>query len=120
MQTSMNIDSVRQQIMKKNNTVPYISNGTNVLSVITDQDHHPYSRYFRGVYYFPEPIVFEREAGWRPQQQNCYEMIVPYQADIQPTNCFEAACSTIYPCYSENSDTGLNKKTNHSCIVKYR
>jgi hypothetical protein len=40
--------------------------------VVNDMDHHPYTRCFRGVYYSSEPIVMEREAGWRPLHNKCY------------------------------------------------
>lgn len=125
MQTEKNINTIRNEIRLKNLDSPFLANGSLVKKVITDQDHHPYSRYFRGVYYFPEPIVMEREAGWRPLQDNCYDMVVPYELEIQPVNCYESACSTIFPCYpkhetSYENNFSLNKTINQDCIVQYR
>jgi hypothetical protein len=70
------IEFIRSQIQKKLNG-PYFSTNSATTNVVTDMDHHPYSRWFRGVYYFPNPIIMEREAGWRPRRDSCYEIVEP-------------------------------------------
>src|SRR3989344_8075424 len=94
-----NVESVREMISKKQSFSPYYASATTVTDVVTDMDHFPYSRFFRGVYYFPEPIVSEREAGWRPIQNACYQLHQPGQLLPYPNHCYESACSTVYPCY---------------------
>ncbi len=120
-----NIETVRKGIARKNGTQPYLANNKMVTNVVTDQDHFPYSRWFRGVYYFPEPVIAEREAGWRPRHNSCYDLVVPPMEEKVPNHCFQAACSTIYPCYPEyltkyaDNDT-LDGLLNNSCIIQYR
>lgn len=124
METDKSIDYIRNIINKKING-PYLANNKSVLKSVTDQDHHPYSRYFRGVYYFPDPIVFEREAGWRPIHNNCYEMVIPREPDPEPNHCFEAPCTTTFPCYPQylakySDKNALDVMINNACIVQYR
>ena len=88
-------------------------------------DNFPYSRFFRGEFESTRPVVFEREAGWRKKENNCYKV----QDPIKPVNhnklCFEAACSTVYPCYlnyaSKYSDReAFLVQLNNACITQYR
>ncbi len=95
------------------------------MPIINDMDHHPYSRFYRGVYYFPEPIVFDREVGWRPSQDTCYDVNLPYIQEQQQNHCYQNACSTTLPCYPEylkkNSDKlMLDTMLNNACIIQYR
>jgi hypothetical protein len=119
------INQVGKMVVHKRDTRPYLATAQTVLPILTDQDHHPYTRWFRGVYYFPEPVIMEREAGWRPVQNECYRVIRP-PADVStPPFCYEAACSTIYPCYPElasrfGEQYKLDKFTNQRCIVADR
>jgi hypothetical protein len=119
------IESVREQIRRKTSSNPYLSNGVVVSKSVTDMDHQPYTRWFRGVYYYPDPIVMEREAGWRPINNACYRLVTPNIPDPEPHHCFEAACSTIFPCYPEalnrfTDGEKLDLMVNKACIVKYR
>lgn len=115
------IEYIRSQIAKRN-SVPYFASNKAVTNVVTDMDHHPYTRWFRGVYYYPDPIIMEREAGWRPRKDSCYSVNSPPVIEENPSHCFESACSTIFPCIPSQSryadrivaDTVINK----SCIVK--
>jgi len=117
---SDSIDGVREQIFQKNNTRPYFANSRTVMSSITDMDHHPYTRWFRGVYYFPEPIIMEREAGWRPDRSYCYDLTMPPPSDRQPHICFEPACSTQLPCFPGKTNEQLDSAINDNCLVQYR
>lgn len=123
--TSNNIELLRTQISKKISSVPYFATNNLARGVITDMDHHPYSRWFRGVYYNPEPIVMEREAGWRPLENNCYNLIIPPQKEIAPEHCFEVPCTTTLPCYPKYLTKYADKEAldimiNNTCIPQYR
>lgn len=115
------IETIRNQIMKKTSDRPYFSNGKIVTNVVTDMDHQPYSRWFRGVYYYPDPVIMEREAGFRQIEDQCYSVMVPPHAPDEDRLCFEPACSTVFPCnpkkYSKNDE---NERFSKLCIVQYR
>jgi hypothetical protein len=123
--TKKSIEAVRAQIAVKNSSLPYLANNKAITQSVTDMDHFPYNRYFRGVYYYPDPVIFEREAGWRKRHDNCYDLIIPPSSPLMPNNCFEAACSTVYPCYPQYLQKfadreALNVMLNRACIVQYR
>ena len=114
------IESVRRAIGRKVSGMPYLANNNTVKSSITDMDHQPYERFFRGVYYYPDPIIFEREAGYRPVINGCYNSVAAVQSDEDPKHCFESACSTIFPC-RPSADAEKNELAiNNECIVQYR
>ena len=100
-------DHVKSLIDKKCSSQPFIANNNSILNVTTDMDHHPYNRWFRGVYYYPNPIVMEREAGFRPRQDDCYKIIYPSEKVQNPEHDFHIPCNTIIP-------------KNGSCVVQYR
>lgn len=119
------IENVRLQIARKNSDQPYFATNTTVLSNLTDMDHHPYTRFYRGVYYFPEPVAMEREAGWRPRQDACYKLVLPQQDSPEPQHCFEVPCSTTFPCYPKYltkyaDKDALDVMINNACISQYR
>ena len=123
--TNANIAAVRKQIHLKKGCEPYYGTINQADAVVTDMDHHPYTRFYRGVYDSHQPVVFEREAGWRPQRDSCYSVNKCNQSSPYPNHCFEAACSTVYPCYppylQKFSDRdALNVQLNRACIVQYR
>lgn len=118
------IESVRRQIAQKISR-PYLANNQTVLNSVTDMDHHPYTRWFRGVYYYPDPIVMEREAGWRPIRNYCYDLVMPNFPEEQPHHCFEAPCTTTFPCYPQYltkyaDNDALSIMINNACITQYR
>ena len=116
------IETVRSLINKKNTTRPYMASGNVVSNVITDMDHWPYTRYFRGVYYFPDPIIMEREAGFRPREDNCYNLNIPMTEVPENNLCFQSACSTIFPCnpsrFADKQEH--DDRFSENCIVQYR
>ena len=57
---------LNQMIAQKNSYNPYFVNGKDIKLMITDMDHFPYRRFFRGVYNDPVPIIHSRYAGYRP------------------------------------------------------
>lgn len=120
-----NIESVKKMIEMKKGVRPFYATTENTLSVLTDMDHFPYNRYFRGVAHFPEPVVMEREAGWRPLQPSCYGINKPPETQPYPQHCFQMPCSTVYPCYPQYMQKYSDKEfldltLNKACIVQYR
>jgi hypothetical protein len=114
------IEAIRKGISKKISSSPYLANNNTVRSSITDMDHQPYDRFFRGVYYYPDPIIFEREAGFRPLNNTCYKTAQQLKPDEEPLHCFEAACSTIFPCRPSPEKEKLETSIHNECIVQYR
>jgi len=96
-----NIEYIRQMIAKKNSSNPYTATETSVSHIITDMDNFPYNRYYRGVATASDPIIYDREAGWRIRNDNCYKLILPMQPVNQPQHCFQNACTTIIPCHCD-------------------
>ena len=122
---SSNVNHVREQIAKKSGFLPYLATKKEASNIITDYDVFPYPRYFRGVPTSSVPIVAEREAGWRPRHDDCYKVLQPPSKINYPNHCYQAACSTTYPCYPEYlakyADRELlNTILNKACTVQYR
>ena len=123
-----NVDNVRRQIQLKKGSKPYHATMTQAVQVLTDYDTFPYPRYFRGVPDSNAPIVAEREAGWRQRRDSCYQVKEPIglpQYPPYPNNCFQTACSTVFPCYPEYSSRyadldAMHLVLNNKCIVQYR
>ena len=110
-------------------STPYHATVKQAGSVVTDFDNFPYNRWYRGNPLSDIPIVAEREAGWRPRHSSCYKVsespCKKSNHDTYPNHCFEAACSTVFPCYPEYltkyaDRDALNLILNKSCIVQHR
>lgn len=123
-----NVDNVRTQILKKKGDKPYHATINTASSVLTDYDTVPYPRWFRGVPDSFLPVVAEREAGYRVRYDNCYKLSESphiHEHTPYPNHCFEAACSTVYPCYPDYLQKiadrdALNLVLNKACIVQHR
>lgn len=111
------VEYIRKMIEMKTKA-PYFANGNSVKNIVTDMDHHPYTRWYRGVYYYPEPIVMEREAGWRPLENSCYELTMPPIEPSEERLCFEPPCGTVFPCIAGKGFMDLTNST--KCVVSYR
>lgn len=107
--TNENINNVRNQIkLKLDYNNPYYATRAAAGSVITDMDNFPYKRFFRSVYYESEPTVMEREAGYRPRDDECYRLLsIPMS--IKPNYCWEYPCSTVFPC-TRKPNFGISKQ----------
>lgn len=123
--TDKNIALVRSVILqKKNIDVPFHSTMSDVSQTFTDYDNFPYNRWYRGVPDVDAPIVAEREAGWRPRNDECYTSKLVGE-DNYPTHCYQVPCSTVFPCYpthqTKYSDKlALKVAINKACIPQYR
>jgi hypothetical protein len=121
-----NVTNIRSQIAAKKKSAPYYATANQAKEVITDYDTFPYPRYFRGVAESSMPVVAEREAGWRVRHDSCYQLQEPSNVPCQESNlCFQAPCSTVYPCYPKylnkyNDKEELDLILNKTCIVQYR
>jgi hypothetical protein len=62
-QRNFNIELIKNQIRLKQQDTPHYGTMNINTSVITQIDHHPFTRFYRGVPYSTEPIIFERHAG---------------------------------------------------------
>ncbi len=116
------IDYVREGINQKlNYGVPYYAKSNTVRNMVTDMDNFPYVRFYRGVYNSDKPGIFDREAGWRQHEQQCYTPSLGFKEPPYPNFCFQAPCSTIYPCYF-NYDKArrpfLDVELNRTCVMK--
>ena len=104
MLTSKNINEanhnfVQSLIQNKKNFIPYYSSGP---SVLTDMDVFPYTRFYRNNPASDHISIFEREAGWKPVKNKCYDdPVVKPEKDLYPNHCFQSAPSVTYPCYPE-------------------
>lgn len=88
---------IAKQIYLKNMYAsPYESRASDIQHVVTDIDHFPYTRFYRGIYNDAKPHLWEREAGFHPLQNNLYKdqllyFTSPHQSPTQ------IPCSTILP-----------------------
>ena len=122
-----NIDNVRYQIDIKKGSFPYFSTKKTNKNVLTDYDVFPYNRFFRGEPMSTEPIIAEREAGWRPRNPDCYEpeyfknQKLKHHDIEKPRNYFQPPCSTVYPKYIHDNDISLSDiKLNENCVISFR
>jgi len=122
-----NVQNVRAQIARKKDYNPYLATVDQSSEVLTDYDTFPYPRWYRGVPTSSQPIVAEREAGWRPRHDSCYKVLEPTipGRNPYPNHCFAAACSTVFPCYPEylekQSDReAMNLILNKACVIQHR
>jgi hypothetical protein len=117
----MNRSSVHGNILKKTNyDKSFYANNNTVKNIITDMDDFAYDRFYRGVYQLNKPVIMEREAGYRLVENNCYKILQTYKAEY-PRHCFEAPCSTIYPCFPDYLRRGSDKEKldiflNRNCV----
>jgi hypothetical protein len=90
-------ERIAKEIMKKNQcSIPYYAINTTVQQSVTDFDNFPYNRWYRGRFDYSEPVIIDREAGYRPIEL-CSAKPIDFE-DTTPNHCFEGACSVVYPC----------------------
>ena len=93
-----NYDLIQFQIdQKKQYNVPFYATRQLAQSTITGFDQFPYKYFYRGEYLNPDPVVIEREAGYRPLHDKCYIEIGNPQP-CEHSYCWQYPCSTIHPC----------------------
>lgn len=95
----------------KTSSIPYYPRESTILASMTDMDHFPYNRFYRGVANSEMPVVFEREVGWRPVTKTKREDCC--QTTDYPNTCFQLPCSIVLPCYDTRPDKNI-------CISLFR
>lgn len=60
----------------------------------------PYRKFWRGDYRSSLPIVLDRQAGYRPQDETVVEK-VEEPVCYYPQHCFQTSPATRNPCYPE-------------------
>lgn len=96
--TYSNIKNIRAlQRIKTNYEQPFYMTAEAVKQVVTDMDHYPYTRFFRGVPESSTPVAFAREAGFRLRDDECYRNQTPPLVFEHPM-CWQPPCSTVLPC----------------------
>jgi hypothetical protein len=92
-----NQEWIAKQIYLKNMyAIPFESLGSDIQHVITDVDHFPYTRFYRGVYNDTKPHIWQREAGYHRLENDRYKENLLYitKPHHSPT---QIPCSTILP-----------------------
>lgn len=128
-ETKSNIDEVRYRIaLKMNSNFPYYATKECTKSIITDMDHFPYRRFYRGEYQSTEPIIVEREAGYRNRKDEKYIQLVD-PVIYRPEYCWQYPCTSIKPCKpegeqkkkqkQEQEDDKAVEKREEKCIKNY-
>lgn len=87
----------QQILMKQQQSRPYYATRAMSESILTPYDHFPYKYFYRGDPYAPNPVVMEREAGYRPLNNECYRVQTDPQ-HYQHSSCWATPCSTVFPC----------------------
>jgi|TARA_B100000674_G_C37637860_1_gene821920 hypothetical protein len=110
-----NVNIIRDQIEAKVSYSPFLASQNAVPLTVTDQDTFPYPRHYRGIYQVSEPVVFEREAGWRQRHDSCYIPERVYEPS-NPQYCWQVPCSTVFPCRKTYSPEALAVAQAYSCV----
>jgi hypothetical protein len=92
--------SIQKAKYMKNSNQVYYATQKDIRQVTTDFDHFPYQRFYRGVHTSPYPVIIDREAGYRKQENSCYREQLIVKKDY-PKHCFEGPASVVYPCYPD-------------------
>lgn len=106
---------VQQQIKIKNYCpCPYTPYGSAIKNVVTDVDHFPYTRFYRGQYNDTKPHIWEREAGYHRLQNDMYKKTLTYQVH-QPDVPFQIPCTTILR--HKGSSCKSNLSNTYGCVT---
>ena len=69
----MSNNKLEYLINMKNSYEPFNYIEKDSMAKITDIDHFPYTRFYRGKYLSDKPIIMDREAGYRKRIDNEYK-----------------------------------------------
>lgn len=78
----------------------YLTPASAIFKCRTDVNEFPYPRFYRGQALYPQPIVWDREAGISPILKPSPLVYSSPQQDASSMYCFEAPCNTTFPCTS--------------------
>ena len=94
-----NVKHIREQIAQKKGYKPFLATNKDSVGAVTDFDTFPYPRFYRGKALSYEPIVLEREAGWRIRKDWCYFPMGKKISSVNPIPgiVFQVPNGTIVP-----------------------
>ena len=110
-----NVNIIRDQIEAKVGRQPFFASQNAASLKVTDMDTFPYPRFYRGIYQLEEPVVLEREAGWRPRYDACYTPTRVVKEE-SPIYCWQAPCSTVFPCRAPKGSAAKEVTQQYNCI----
>lgn len=110
---------VQEQIQFKISHEPFFPSPAYINSIITDQDHFPYKRYYRGVHHSDIPHVFDREAGFRPIENDKYKYL-SLEKPCNPRLCFNTSCNIVRPCRCDNQTGAKLPRKNFQSYANQR
>jgi hypothetical protein len=94
----LNILNIKNLIQAKKYSDPIDVTENNGKAVYTPYNVFPYNGWFKGNYLCSEPLVAEREAGYRKiKKYNSTEKL----ENINHNVCFQGPCSLVKPCIPE-------------------
>ena len=64
---------------------------------------------------YTDPVVMEREAGWRQRHDICYEPTRIYKPKI-PKYCWQVPCSTVFPCHRFHDPSAKALGQEYHCV----
>ena len=107
-----------QILLKANPDSKFRASNESILPSKTDHDHFPYTRYYRGEYKNPNPMVTTNKAGWNNLRNDCYKC-TEYMVSKPNDTCFQLSCNTTLPCRDTNGGikkSGCSKSPGKGCI----
>ena len=111
---NQNIENIKRQIFIKNNgSNPYFATTLNNKNVITEYDHFPFTRYWKGKPLADNVYVDGREAGFRIRDDKCYKGCNVSEV-VKPNVCFQFSYNKP-PC-----DPEIQNNLASNCIISYR
>jgi hypothetical protein len=111
-----NVNIIRDQIEAKVGKQPFFASQNAASLTVTDMDTFPYPRFYRGIYQLEEPVVMEREAGWRPRHDACYTPVKAKCTEKGPEYCWQVPCSTVFPCRAPQGNTAKEVAQQYNCV----
>ena len=91
----VNCELVHDMIEEKKRNLPFTVSNNIVSYIQTDMDNYPYNRFYRGVPYFYNPVIFEREAGFREVHNECYRPLPCPYPSLTPDVKFTSSCTAV-------------------------
>lgn len=95
-----NINLQTQIELKQNIAKPFFATQNTIGSVISEYNVFPFNRWYKGNAYSTEPIVDDRNAGWRVAKHPKMESPNVYPFTQKTT--FEPPCTTQFPIENES------------------
>lgn len=113
-----NLKQIHHLINEKKKYTPFYGTLQEAGSIITDYDHFPYTRWYRGIPDSYNPVIAEREAGFRTIENNCCYFPKKHVDIVRPKYCYQPPCSTVFPCYTNKDENKNDVYFGEKCIVQ--